>query len=322
MTGLDNPDRAVGGLSVRLPDGVELRPLSRDDFDDALAMISELYLLPAGDVGAQRERFDAQINSVDNVSFLAAADGEVAAIVVFSFRRRLNWATWEGWVSDLYVRPAARRRGIGRALMRACVEEWRLRQGHRLTLETGYENVAARSLYESLGMTDAGKMFQRRPVTAIHATRPSGLEIRPIGPTDFEAVTRLLAELGRPAPSDDALDALRRTYNDHLRRSDTGSTIAVLDGTPVAFLSLEFRRPFAMPAEQAWIPDLIVAEGARGRGVGAALLDAAFGSCEARGAYGVVLESGHHRLAAHRLYARCGMMDVGSFYVLDRPAGD
>ena len=303
---------------MRPPAGVELRPLSRDDFDAALAMIRELYLLPEGDVATQRRRYDAQINSVDAASFMAIADGEPAGLAIFSFRRRLNWATFEGWLSDLYVRPAMRGRGIARSLMRACVEEWRLRQGHRLTLETAHDNGPARALYESVGMTDAGKLFQLRPAAADGAPVPPGVEIRPVAEQDFEAATRLLAELGRPAPTEESLGALRRTYLSHLRRADTASMIAMLDGTPAGFVSLEFREPFAMPSVQAWIPDLIVAEWARGRRIGAALLGAAFAAAAERRAYAVVLESGHHRTVAHRLYTRAGMRDVGSFYILDR----
>jgi GNAT superfamily N-acetyltransferase len=147
-----------------------------------------------------------------------------------------------------------------------------------------------------------------------------GVEIRPIDDDDgdVEAVDRLLAELGRPSPSDEKLSALRRTYAQHVRRPDTGSMLAVLDGVPAGFVSLEFRRPFYATAPQAWIPDLIVTEAARGRDIGSALLDAAFAQATDRGAYGAALESGHHRTVAHRLYAEAGMSDVGSFYTLQR----
>ena len=303
---------------MRTPPGVELRPIGRDDFEVALGMLRELYGIPVWDEQEQRRRYVRHVNSVDSASFMALADGEPAGVVIFHFRRRLNHATYEGWVSDLFVRPAARRRGIGRALMQAVREEWKLRGGHRLTLETGHGNTEARGLYESVGLTDAGKMYQQRPISPGGTGEPAGVEIRPIGPDDFDAVTRLLAELGRPVPSEETLPALERTYRDHLRRSDVGSLIAFADGSPAAFVSLEYREPFSMAAPQAWIPDLIVAEWARGRGIGRALLDTAFNAAVARGAYGVVLESGHQRAAAHRLYERSGMLDVGSFYVLDR----
>ena len=43
---LGNPERAIGGLAVARPAGVELRPLGRDDFDLALTLVRELYDLP------------------------------------------------------------------------------------------------------------------------------------------------------------------------------------------------------------------------------------------------------------------------------------
>ena len=135
---------------------------------------------------------------------------------------------------------------------------------------------------------------------------------------DFEATTRLLAELGRPAPSDERLPALRRTYAQHVKSPDTGSMLALLEGRPAGFISLEFRHPFFTTAPQAWISDLVVTEAARGRDIGAALLDAAFAEAMRRGAYAAALESGHQRGVAHRLYAAAGMSDVGSFYTLGR----
>jgi GNAT superfamily N-acetyltransferase len=133
---------------------------------------------------------------------------------------------------------------------------------------------------------------------------------------DFDASTRLLAELGRPSPEPEKLPALRRTYAAHVARADTGSMLALLDGAPVGFVSLEHRQPFFLPAPQAWIPDLIVTESARGKHVGAALLDAAFAESAGRGAYATALESGSHRTVAHRLYESAGMGDVGTFWTL------
>ena len=94
--------------------------------------------------------------------------------------------------------------------------------------------------------------------------------------------------------------------------------LALLDGRPAGFVSLEFRQPFFTLRPQAWIPDLIVTEQARGLGIGAALLEAALADALRRDAYSAALESGHHRAVAHRLYAAAGMADVGSFLTLVR----
>jgi ribosomal protein S18 acetylase RimI-like enzyme len=205
-------------------------------------------------------------------------------------------------------------------LLAAAIAEWRLRGGHQIELEVSYERTAARALYESAGFEDRAKYFEIGPVRTRGIEHAVGLEIRPIADddADFDAVTRLLAELGRPAPSDDRLPPLRRTYAQHVRREESGSRLALLDGTPVGFVSFELRQPFFTTRPQGWIPDLIVTEAARGRDIGAALLDAAFADAATRGAYAVALESGHHRAVAHRLYTEAGMADVGSFYTLRR----
>ena len=314
---LGNPDRPVGGLAVRPPVGVELRPLARDDFEVGLRLIRELYGLPDTDPAPHRPRFDALIADPDAAPFLALADGEAAGVILFRFRRRLNHATFEGWVSDLVVSQPFRGRGIGRALLAAAIAEWRLRGGHQIMLEVAYERTAARALYESAGFVDQGKYFELHPVNVRGVSAPE-VEVRPIASDDFDAVTRLLAELGRPAPSEEALPALRRTYDAHVARADTASIVTLVDGEPVGFCSLEFREPFYTLAPQAWIPDLIVTEAARGRHAGAALLDAAFAEAARRRAYSAALESGRHRSVAHRLYTAAGMADVGSFYTLRR----
>ena len=318
---LGNPDRPVGGLAVPRPDGVDLRPLGRDDFTDALALARELYALDTdADIEPFRAAYDSLVGDVDATPFLALAEGNPAGLIVHRFRRRLNHATFEGWVSDLFVRERFRGRGIGRMLLDAAIAEWRLRGGHQVELEVSYDRTAARRLYEAAGFVDQGKYFEIGPVRTRDIAPDAGVEIRTIVDTDedFDAATRLLAELGRPAPSEEKLPALRRTYAQHVARADTGSMLALLDRSPVGFVSLEFRQPFFTIHPQAWVPDLIVTDAARGRDIGAALLDAALAEAQRREAYSVALESGHHRAVAHRLYAAAGMADVGSFFTLSR----
>jgi len=315
---LGNPDHAVGGLAVPRPDGVELRPLGRADLADAFALVRELYGLPDADPEELRARFDALVNDVDASPFLALADGQPAGLILFRFRRRLNHATFEGWVSELVVAERFRGRGIGRMLLTAAIAELRLRGGHQVTLEVSHARTAARALYAATGFEDRGKYFEMAPVRPRGVAPGRGVEIRPIhdDDADFEAATRLLAELGRPSPAEEKLSALRRTYAEHVSRPETGSRLAFLDGAAVGFISLEHRQPFFVPAPQAWIPDLVVTEAARGKRIGAALLDAAFEESRRRGAYAVALESGSHRTVAHRLYESSGMTDAGSFWTL------
>lgn len=307
---LGNPDRPVGGLAVRRPEGVELRPLGRSD----LEAIGRLGFSPGQAV------LDALVNDPDAAPFVATIGAEVVGLVGFRFRRRLNHATFEGWISDLFVRPDARGRGIGRMLAAATVAEWRLRGGHQAEVELRRDQVAAAALFEAAGFVERGKYFEIAPVAtrSLDADPALVLRLAADDDADFDAATRLLAELGRPAPSDERMAAVRRTYRAHVERADTGSMIALLDGQRVGFISLEFRHRLTDGAPEAWIPDLIVTEAARGRRVGAALLDAAFAAALGRGCVAAKLESGSQRLVAHRLYHAAGMNDVGSYHILPR----
>lgn len=313
---LGNPDHAVGGLAVALPPGVELRPLGRDDLEVALHLATELYGLPETDPAHHRAAFDAMVNSPDAAPFLALADGAPAGMAIFAFRRRLGHTRFQGWLSDLYVRPPARRRGIGRALLQACIAEWRLRQGDSIMLEVATANAPARALYASLGFEVAGKHLQLRPIVAGTPRAPHGATLRPMVADDFAAVTRLLGELGLPVPATERLPALRRVLELQLRDPSMRAQVAAVDGDVVGMVTLVLRRPFFMPAPQAWIPELVVAERARGHGIGGALLGAALVEAVEAEAYACVLESGPSRRVAHALYSAAGFADLGVFYVL------
>jgi len=63
----------------------------------------------------------------------------------------------EAEVLTLAVRPAARRAGLGRALMRALMGEAVRRGATELFLEVAETNAAARALYGALGASEAGR---------------------------------------------------------------------------------------------------------------------------------------------------------------------
>lgn len=140
--------------------------------------------------------------------------------------------------------------------------------------------------------------------------------VRAAAPDDFDAVAALLAELGRPALTARTRDAAREVYRRHVAREDAASLVAEVDGRPVGFMSLEFRERLNRVQPQAWIPDLIVTESARGLGVGRALLLRGFALARERGCWGVTLESGYSRKVAHQLYRATGMVDEGLYFTL------
>jgi ribosomal protein S18 acetylase RimI-like enzyme len=113
------------------------------------------------------------------------------------------------------------------------------------------------------------------------------------------AVAALIPQLSRSSPPP-SKEALARIVG------DPGSTLFVArDGQRVVGMLtlITFEIPTAV---RAWIEDVVVDEAGRGRGVGAALVQAALERSTERGARTVDLTSRRSREAANRLYLRMG----------------
>jgi ribosomal protein S18 acetylase RimI-like enzyme len=116
------------------------------------------------------------------------------------------------------------------------------------------------------------------------------------------AMARLIPQLSSssPPPGAEALDAIVGSDACHLllARDD--------DGTILGSMTLVV---FPIPTGiRAWIEDVVVDGGARGRGVGAALNQAALARARDLGARTVDLTSRPRRGAANRLYRRLGFV--------------
>ncbi len=117
----------------------------------------------------------------------------------------------------------------------------------------------------------------------------------------LEAVGRLVPQLSRSAPV---------PTDDEVREIVTSAATVLLAARPKADGRIEglltlvlFRIPTGV---RAWVEDVVVDEGARGAGVGEALLREALARAAAAGARTVDLTSRPSRLAANGLYRRVG----------------
>jgi ribosomal protein S18 acetylase RimI-like enzyme len=82
----------------------------------------------------------------DGVAVVAEQDGEVVG-----FACGLRRGTRSGEVSELYVRPSARRQGLGTRLLQAVIEALHARDIRFVSVEVGVDNAAARALYDRAG---------------------------------------------------------------------------------------------------------------------------------------------------------------------------
>ena len=114
-----------------------------------------------------------------------------------------------------------------------------------------------------------------------------------------EAFRRLIPQLSSssPPPSAEHLAAL-------VASPDTVLFVARVGGVVVGSLTLAFYR--IPTGTKAWIEDVVVDVGGRGRGVGELLSQAALDETRRRGAKNVSLTSRPAREVANRLYQRLG----------------
>jgi ribosomal protein S18 acetylase RimI-like enzyme len=74
-----------------------------------------------------------------------------AGLSVMRFRKSIWSSALECYLAELYIAPAHRGRGLGRALMEATIDFARSRGADYMDLGTAETDTAARALYESLG---------------------------------------------------------------------------------------------------------------------------------------------------------------------------
>ena len=84
---------------------------------------------------------------------LLAGDGP-DGLAVLRFRAAIWSAGMECYLAELYVTPARRGQGLGRALMEAALREARNRGADTMDIGVDEPDLAARHLYESLGFTN------------------------------------------------------------------------------------------------------------------------------------------------------------------------
>ena len=135
-------------------DGQDIRTLARDDFEIwrrvNAAFMLESNLPVQGTLEQQKAQYEAQADPGHWWGLFE--NGKLATTVA------LNAVYGPlGQVGGVYTPPEWRRKGLARAAMRALIADSAGRLGlKRLILFTGEENLAAQSLYESLGFRVIG----------------------------------------------------------------------------------------------------------------------------------------------------------------------
>ena len=109
---------------------------------------------PTPGPAALAERVRTLLDHGDTIVLLAGEGPD--GLAVLRFRPAIWDEALECYLAELYVVPAERGRGLGRALMEGAMVVARAEGATHMDLGTGEDDVAARALYGSLGFDNHG----------------------------------------------------------------------------------------------------------------------------------------------------------------------
>jgi GNAT superfamily N-acetyltransferase len=134
-----------------------LRPATAADVPRLRELMAEYYAEVGYpfDPAAARDCFAAMVRdpALGRV-WMIEAEGEPAGYAVLAFGYSLEYRGLDAFVDDLYVVPARRGRGLGRAALEAVEAAARELGVRALHLEVERENASAGALYRDRGFRD------------------------------------------------------------------------------------------------------------------------------------------------------------------------
>lgn len=210
----------------------------------------------------------------------------------------------------LAVAPEAQGRGVGEALVRACIDDARRRGRTALVLSSDASMTTAHRIYDRLGFArDPARDWS--PVPGVDLKAYALDLIRPARPDEYEAIADLTVEVyasleGGLHPEYAAI--LRRTAE----RAETAEVVVAVEG-PALLGSLTYvpePGPQASIAkgDEAEFRTLVVAPAAQGKGVGRGLVRWSIDRATRDGRDRLVLSTMPWMRVAHGLYESMGFV--------------
>ena len=134
---------------------MQVRPMSIEDCEQVAAIEAASFSMPWS-----LKAFRETVQKANFRYFIAEEEGEILGYCGFLY------VLDEAEIPNVCVKASARRKGVGRQMMNALIEEARKLGMAVLYLEVRESNTAARGLYERLGFEENGirKNFYEQPV--------------------------------------------------------------------------------------------------------------------------------------------------------------
>ena len=128
---------------------VEVRPSAPDELSEPLSLLEEALRNGEPLLPPFAEQIERAVERGDLELLAAWADGVPVGVTVFAFRPSISLGAIFASIEDLYVKPDARRRGVGRALLEAVARS--CAEGGVSYVEVQVEDEEAATFYGALG---------------------------------------------------------------------------------------------------------------------------------------------------------------------------
>jgi mycothiol synthase len=291
------------------PPGLRLQGAAPSDIPiiTALLRISETF--DAGEPSVTAE-------DVESEWMHSGFDPAVDALLAFEDGHAIAYAEVPGWRAEATVRPDARGRGIGTAIL-AWIEKRAVERAvdgseTRVGQTVIDINTGAISLFVRRGYTPRHTSWVLRlpdGITVDHPPLPGGITIRPFDPDREEwEVYRVIEDAFNEWPT-----RVPTSFEDWrsavTRRADFDPALLLVAATDSDVVGVAFGIPYP---DEGWVQQLAVRRESRGQGLAKALLRASFDEFHRRGSPNVGLST-DSRTGALDLYLDVGMVVRSSY---------
>ena len=153
-----------------------IQPATLDDIPALIRLMAEFY----GESGYPLPEANARAAFTTLIStphlggvWIAWDRDEPAGHIVLTVSFSMEYGALRGFIDDLFVRPAARGRGVAGALIDAVVADAAVRDVRALLVEVGPVNDAGHRAYDKAGFADTGhRLLSRQLGAPLHVESP------------------------------------------------------------------------------------------------------------------------------------------------------
>jgi GNAT superfamily N-acetyltransferase len=144
--------------------GIEIRTAKKQDIPIILGLLYELGRPKPNDVEDEsifEKKIKQYFSDSDKQILVALLNLEIIGLVSMIFVPRLNRTQLELYIPELIVREDFQSHGVGKELIKSCIEIGKKKKCHRIRLESGNQRKVSHKFYLNSGFKQSALSFTK-----------------------------------------------------------------------------------------------------------------------------------------------------------------